>query len=54
MGKREPEYYREKVKENRKVDKILGERYRGWEAYPGESYSEFKKRFKSLRIKQKD
>ena len=42
------EYFVNNNRENRRLDKELGNRYRGWEAQPGESYSEFKRRFKAV------
>jgi hypothetical protein len=42
------EYYRRQAKKNREVNKKLGELYRSIEARPGETFTEFKKRKKSL------
>lgn len=47
MGKRSPDYFRRKAKENYQVDKKLREVYHTIESKPGETYSEFKKRKKS-------
>ena len=38
------EYFRDKKREERRIEKELGVRYRGWEQIPGESFTEFKRR----------
>lgn len=47
MPKHSKEHYVEKNRQERKLDKELGIRYRAWEHMPGESYTEFKRRFKA-------
>ena len=37
-------YFTEKQQEHRKKEKELLQRYHSWEQYPGETYTEFKKR----------
>lgn len=46
MGKRDPEYFREKARKNRKIDRELSKRYQSFESIPGETFSQFKKRKK--------
>lgn len=46
MGKRDPEYFRQKARKNRQVDKELSKLYRGFESIPGETFTEFKRRKK--------
>jgi len=42
------EYFVNNNRENRNLDRELGTRYRGWEALPGETYTDFKRRFKAI------
>lgn len=47
------EYFVNNNRENRQLDRELGRRFRGWEALPGESYTEFKRRFKAVEKEKK-
>ena len=38
------EYFRLKEQEYRKREKVLLQRYHSWEQYPGETFTDFKKR----------
>ncbi len=43
------QYDREAKQKERKIEKYLI-KYKAWERYPGESYADFKRRFKSVKI----
>jgi len=48
LKKPSKEYFVQNNRDNRTLDRELGKRYRGWEAQPGESYTQFKRRFKAV------
>lgn len=49
--KRDKDYFKLAMRESRKKDREITERYRAWEHMPGESYSDFKKRFRAEKKK---
>jgi hypothetical protein len=47
LGKKPASYFRKKAKENQELNKKLSELYRTIESRPGESFTQFKKRYKN-------